>query len=472
MNNMRFQEINTCRECMEHSASCRGNNICKPAKQKLRNYNGLRFTSDGFDCAFPVSLDSHSVCSFGCLYCFAANLIQCRGKSLNPIGQTNLNKIERIFSGEDETDYANWIREALKYNDRNMDGFPCAIQLGALTDPFDNIERQQGWFLKFAEIVKKYNQPVKISTKGNLFLEKEYIDAVKDRPELFFVTYSIITPDDEIIKQIEPRAPTATERIQCIENLSDVGVQTALRMRPMLPGVSDSTKNYPEAYKTLIQKCANAGINAISYEVAFTPGRMTADLKERWNRVEQIIQKPLLDLYKSFGKNQACMRPSYLWTEQIMHGVFEEAKKHNLLVGVSDPCWKQLTETGCCCGISENDKVFGNWQRESATNQLKLARDEGKILGSKDIIPNWAYKVPLDKLVNPGVGPTVRFKRKHQTWSDKLNEVWNDITKERSPLQYFQGALIPIKKEKNEVYYKYKGLKRKNPDSTLYWKTN
>lgn len=469
---MRFQEVNTCKECMEHSASCQGNNICKPARQRLRSYNGIRFTSDGFDCAFPVSIDSHSVCSFGCLYCFAANIMQCRGKTAKPIGQTNLGKVERIFSGEDQTDTARWIRQALKYNDRNDNGYPCAIQLGALTDPMDNIERQQGWFLKFAEIIKKYEQPVKISTKGNLFLEKEYIDAVADRPDLFYITYSIITPDDKIIKQIEPRAPTASERIQCISNLSDVGVKTALRLRPMIPGVSDSTEDYPEAYKKLIKKCANAGIESISYEVAFTPGRMTEDLEERWGRIEHIINKPIINLYKSFGTNQACMRPSHIWTEQIMHAVYHEAKKYNLLVGVSDPCWKQLTETGCCCGISEDDPIFGNWQKESATNQLKLAKEKGKVLCSKDIIPEWAYQVPLDKLVNPGVGPKVRFKRKHQTWSDKLKEVWNDISKERGPLQYFQGALIPVKKDEDgEIHYKYQGLDRKHPEKTLWWKT-
>ena len=185
---------------MKNSASCGGKGVCNPARTKLRRYGGIRFTSDGFDCAFPVSIDSHSVCSFGCLYCFAPNTIQGREKTQMDIGQTSLKELEGIFSGNSDSQMAKIYRKALKY-DKLKNGYPCAVQLGALTDPFDNIERQQGWFLEFAEIVKKYNQPVKISTKGNLFLEQEYLDAIADRPELFFITYSIIPPDDKMIKK-------------------------------------------------------------------------------------------------------------------------------------------------------------------------------------------------------------------------------------------------------------------------------
>ena len=48
---------------------------------------------------------------------------------------------------------------------------------------------------------------------------------------------------------------------------------------------------------------------------------------------------------------QACTRPSFLWTENIMHAVHDKATECGLVVGVSDPVWKQLGETGCCCGM-------------------------------------------------------------------------------------------------------------------------
>lgn len=465
---MRFEEKNTCSECRKTSTACNDGTLCNIVKQKLKSYGGIRFTADGFDCALPITIDSHSVCSFGCKYCFAQNLMACRHKTNNPVGQTSLKRIENIFSGESQNTEAKLIRKALKYDDLK-NGYPCPVQLGGLCDPLDNIERHQGWFLKFVEICKKYNQPVKISTKGNLFLNDDYLDAISDRPELFYVMYSIITIDDKVIKQVEPRAPTATERIQCLENLNKIGVKTALRLRPILPGITDSTANHPFAYKELIQKCAKTGISAISYEVAFTPGRMTNDLRERWEDIEKISGIPIIETYKKQGPNQACQRPSYSYTEPIMKAVYKEAKKYNLDVGISDPVWKQLGECGCCCGLKEDDPVFGNWQRESATNQLLLARDTGKWIGPEDIVPRWADEKLWGEMVNPGVGPKARYKRKHYTWGEDLRKSWNDVKRERGPLQYFQGALIPVHKEGNAIYYKYRGLQSKGKKSP-HWK--
>ena len=70
-----------------------------------------------------------------------------------------------------------------------------------------------------------------------------------------------------------------------------------------------------------------------------------------------------------------------------MHAIKEEALKYGMNIGVSDPVWKQLGETGCCCGIEPDDPVFGNWQEQSATNQLLLARDTGRLIHFEDILP-------------------------------------------------------------------------------------
>ena len=464
---MRFKEKNTCKECRQYKAHCEDSTVCNPIRRKLRNYNGIRFTSDGFDCALPVGIDSHTVCSFGCLYCFSDNLVQHRESARRNAGQTSLKKIERIFSGAEGKTNALY-RKGLKYG-KKKNGYPCPVQLGAITDPLDNIERNQGWFLKFVELCKKYNQPVRISTKGNLFLTDEYINALKDKPHLFRVHYSIISPDEELLPQIDLRAPPPSERIECMRRLEAIGVETCLRFRPILPGISDSTKNHPEAYKDLIDMAADAGCKNISYEVGFVPGMMTKDLRKRWKQIEKITGKPLMQIYKQFGKSQACTRSHHSWTEQIMHSIRDHAKKRGMRVGVSDPLWKQLTDSGCCCAIAEDNPVFGNWQRKNATEALYQAKKTGKLICSKDIIPDWAYNADEGLLVNPGVGPTVRYKRKYKKWADTLFETWTQLKKERSPLNYFQGALLPVKKQDGDIYFKYKGLERKKPKKTPFW---
>ena len=80
---LRCERLNTCKEC----GSCTGATLCKPAKKRLRNdYTGIRFTADGFDCALPVSIDSHTSCSYACMYCFSE--YSCAGAAVAEIRAT------------------------------------------------------------------------------------------------------------------------------------------------------------------------------------------------------------------------------------------------------------------------------------------------------------------------------------------------------------------------------------------------
>jgi DNA repair photolyase len=436
----------------------------------MRDYSGIRFTSDGFDCALPVAIDSHSVCSYACLYCFSDNLINHREQRSRKLGQTSLRQVESFFSGGGGKRF-DLLRKALRYDRPNANGYPAPVQLGAINDPCDHIERQQGWLLEFIKLAIKYEQPVRISTKGTVFQLPEYQRAVAEAPHLFWVAFSIITPDDELIEQSDRMAPNATEWLKTMKILSDLGCSTSLRFRPIMPGLSDSTPRYPEAYRVLIEKAAAAGAKAISYEVGFVPGIMTKDVRWRWQRMSSISGVPYRELYRQFGPRQACMRPPAVWTENIMHAIAEVGHKHDMTLGVSDPVWKQLTDTGCCCGILPDDPVFGNWEAESATNQLLIAKETGKLLGPDDITPDWAYDAGLAGLVYPGVGPKAAWEHRHTKWSDKLRDVWNNPGKERSPLSYFQGALLPDHRDDNgDLFYRYEGLKRHYPDKVPFWK--
>lgn len=463
---MRFEERNVCAAL----GACKRGERCQEARMPPRAYDGLRLTSDGFDCALPVSIDSHSVCSYGCLYCFSDNTIGHRAGRARNIGQTSLSRLERLFAGAGGKEL-DLYRKALKYDRRNKDGYPCPVQLGAINDPCDHIERQQGWLLDFIKLAIKYRQPVRISTKGTVFLLQDYIGAIQEAPELFWVAFSIISPDDELLEKIDRQAPPPSYRIKTMSLLSKIGVRTSLRFRPMFPGLSDSTKNYPRAYKTLIDMAAEAGACAISCEVGFVPGSLTTDLKWRWEQFGKAMGISWVDIYRKFGPTMACMRPPNAWTENIMHAVKEVAHNNGMVVGVSDPVWKQLTDTGCCCGILPDDPVFGNWQEESATNQFLLAMRTGKELGIDDITPGWAHEARLAGIVYPGVGPTSAWEQRHGTWGTYLEKIWNNVGAQRGPLNYFQGALQPTRTdEMGNVFYRYVGLERTYPEQDFLWR--
>lgn len=154
-----------------------------------------------------------------------------------------------------------------------------------------------------------------------------------------------------------------------------------------------------------------------------------------------------------------------------MHAIYEVAHANGLVCGVSDPVWKQLTDTGCCCGILPDDPVFGNWEPESATNQLLLAKQNGHLIGPDDITPAWAHGLLLHTMVNLGPGPKSSWARRHTTWADKLRQVWNSLEAERGPLRYFQGALKPEHRDAlGNLHYRYVGLARTYPEQVPFWK--
>lgn len=459
---LRYERVNTCSEC----GDCSDGTACDPVRQELRNYNGIRYTSDGFDCALPVSIDSFSHCSFKCDYCFSDNLATHRAQTRRKIGRTSLNKVKKLFSGGGGKKFEK-MRKALKYNNKNENGYPAPIQLGAICEPMDNIERNQGWLLEFIDLAIEYNQPVRISTKGKLGLIDEYLDAFAQKPELFWIAFSIISPDDELLQEIDKGAPKPSKRIEAMRRFSDIGCKTSLRFRPIIPGLSDSTEEYPEAYKTLIKMCSNAGADAISYETLFLSGMASKDVKKRYEHMERVLDIPLRKIYSQFGKKEPCMRPSYKWTEGIMKAIKQEAKKENMNIGVSDPVWAELGEEICCCGIPEDDPVFGNYEKQTAK---KMVVEKPKRITVDEIIPPWAKIVKKDQLCNPGAGPTNLYGRRHTTWADNLRETWNNLEYSRGPTKYFQGAVKPIDKDKNgDLVYKYVGLPESDKDKYPYW---
>ena len=456
-----------CAEC----GSCPTGKLCEPARvNTLREYGGIRLTADGFDCALPVTIDSHSHCAYECSYCFSENLYShVKGRSRG-LGQMRLETIERIWSGGGGK-FGQTIRDALRFDKRNAHGFPCPVQLGGINDPCDEFERQQGWLLRFIELMIKYEQPVRVSTKGTVLALPEYQRAIARAPHLFWVAFSIITPDDELLEKVDKKAPNATERLKVMKAMSDLGCKTSLRFRPMMPGLSDSTPRHRRAYEELVNRAADAGARAVSAECAFVPTRFNAVQQRKWDKMEKDIGVPMKDVYaKLMFKHQSCLRPSHKWTEAIMHATAEVAKHNGMTLGVSDPIWKQLTESGCCCGILPEDPVFGNWEPENATWALLQAkRDPSMVLRKEDVIPPWARKTLQVVMCNMGAGPLTAYDTRHKTWADKITEIWNNLKSERGPLSYFQGALEPVALSDGEIGYRYVGLERthKHPP---YWR--
>jgi DNA repair photolyase len=453
----RHERMGVCGECGRVRQGVCDGHYCDPIRTKLGPYSGIRMTADGFDCALPVSMDSHSACSYRCLYCFA-NFLSGHNTSAT-VGQWSAKALDGILSGRSTSRQAQAIRKALKRDD--PDGKPpCPLQFGALADPFDEIERNQGWALEVAEVLERWQQPVRISTKGRLLKEPEYLKAF-GHPERVWVAFSCITIDDDVLAYVDKGAPSATERLETMKALSSVGVPLTLRMRPMMPGVTDSTRKHPRAYRELIMRAKEAGCDHLSAEVLFVPGMRSEAEDALFAELENVTRVPLRRLYEritpGYGK---CIRPSRAWTQEIIHAVVETAHEAEMVVGISDPVHAEMGDTACCCGIPESDPFFGNFEKETAKTcvvQGRIAAERGETTywHKSDVIPPWAHDVMKQDMVFM-IGEDTQYERRHQTWADELGKTWNDLRSNRGPMRYFEGLLQPDHRDENgDIVYRY-----------------
>ncbi len=432
-----------------------------------QTYGGVRFSADAMDCAIPIALDSHSGCSYNCLYCFSNNL------------QRAFDRNSRVLKNLQEQGslYKEWpIKRLEKFLAReNKDAQSKAmytlmdrgspIQLGALGDPFDDLELHSGWAKKAIPLFIKYKQPVRISTKGGVALQrKEYLDLLAENPQQFWIAWSIISNSDERIAQVDINAPVTSERLKAMKALTDIGCRASLRFRPFLPGLSDSYPGEPEAWRVLMERAREAGAEAISFEFIFLSAVLTPRQKAMYQLMWRNIGNPGFGNWWNSHSNlaESCRRASRAIKYDATMKVWRKSKELGFRFGISDPHFKELNDTGCCCGMPEEDEWFGKWSRRQMTEVIvqgrrAYERGEKRLFTYEDWRPEWAHMIPLTGMVDARNWHNFRLK-KHKTFGDHMRDKWNNPTSPRGPYLYFEKALVPVGKDLNtgDLAYEYR----------------
>jgi len=431
-------------------------------------YQGIRFTADAMDCALPISIDSHSGCSYNCLYCFANNLQ--RAPDRNPAiiqraitsgsfySEWNIKKLEKFLARD--------MRDVQSVEMYKLLDAGCPVQFGALGDPFDELERHSGWAKKAIPLFIKYGIPVRISTKGGTLLqEPEYLKLFEESPDQFWVAFSIISNSDSLIEKIDLKAPNTTERLKAMKALTDMGCHASLRFRPFLPGVSDAYPGEPEAWKKLMERSKAAGARAISFEYIFLHNHLT-DRQEMMQRAMQRAMKNpnfAKEWHLASKQGETCRRGTRVTKYAQTIAIRDYAHELGMVFGISDPHFKELNDTGCCCGMPESgDKWFSNWSRRQIAEVIVQARrayerGEHVLFSFEDWSPEWAMKMPLIKMVNLGNWHNAR-RLQNVTFGDHMRKKWNNPKHPRSPYLYFDKVFVPVGVDEltGDLVYEYR----------------
>ena len=194
-----------------------------------KDYGSPRRSGEIADCSLPMTLDTYSNCSFGCVYCFSQYQRGIGGSKedyyAKKVKSINVEKVKKIFSLEDKkSQFYEYVKDKRP------------IQYGGLSDQFDGFEKKYGQTYELLKYLKEINYPICFSTKSAwVFNDPKYQELFKGADN-WNVKFSIITLDEQDAKRIEVGVPTPKERLEAMKKYNELSKGgTTLRLRPFIP---------------------------------------------------------------------------------------------------------------------------------------------------------------------------------------------------------------------------------------------
>jgi DNA repair photolyase len=252
------------------------------------------------DLPFDRSINPYRGCEHGCIYCFARPSHAFLNLSPGLDFETKL--IARPGIG------AVLARElsAKSYTVQT-------VAIGTNTDPYQPIEAKYGVMCEVLAVLRDFNHPVAITTKGTLIERDLDFLAPMAALGLLRVGISITTMDAGLSRKMEPRAAIPTRRLAIIRRLADAGVPVRVMVAPVVPGLTD------HEVEPILQAAQQAGAVAASFIMLRLP-REVSGLFQDWlahhypDRAAKVMGRVRAlhggrDYDPEFGKRMRCDGP-------------------------------------------------------------------------------------------------------------------------------------------------------------------
>jgi len=180
-------------------------------------------------CPPKLTFNPYTGCDHQCTYCYASSYIpdfkDCRPKKD--------------------------LLVALKREAAKLKGE--TISIANSSDPYPRVEVSAGLTRRCLEILSESNCKIQIITKSNLVTRDD--DLLSKTPAT--VALTITTDDDSLARQIEPFAPSSSERMRAVQDLIRAGIPVSVRLDPIIPTVNDQPQK-------LIAEIASIGVKHLT----------------------------------------------------------------------------------------------------------------------------------------------------------------------------------------------------------------
>jgi len=185
------------------------------------------------------SINPYRGCEFACRYCYARYTHEFMAPSTLPPapGEPDFRDpltFERLIFLKQN---AAWLlqQELRRFNPSEQ------IAIGTATDPWQPIERRARITRSILEVfASRFGYRIGIVTKSRLILRDiDLLSEIAQRNHLV-VHITITTPDVELARLLEPRAPRPDLRFETVRRLREAGITTGILCSPLLPGITDT----------------------------------------------------------------------------------------------------------------------------------------------------------------------------------------------------------------------------------------
>lgn len=402
-------------------------------------YGSPRWTNEIADCSLPVTFDTYSNCSFGCVYCFS-QYQRGLGKSAEKyfakeVTSVNPEKIRQIFTLERMTQFSPWIAAHRP------------IQWGGLSDQFDEFERKYGVTLEILKTMKELNYPICFSTKSAwVFHDPRYVSLFEGQDN-WNVKFSIITLDEKNARRIEQGVPSPAKRLEAMRLYTQMNKGGAtLRLRPFIMGVSSRD------YKDLIVAAHDAGATAVTTEF-FCLETRSMHARKNYEIISECAGFDIFDFYKKYSRGSGYLRLNRKIKEKYIREMDALCEKLGMRFYVSDAHFKEACDNSCCCALPEG----WEYSRGNFSYALQLCKKNGVVHFSEIDADMQFLDFPWVKAEGYNTNSIERrAKFEFMSMRDYLRYLWNNPYAGQSPYHLFEGVMKPNGRDENgDVIYTY-----------------
>ena len=205
--------------------------------------------------SLAYSINPYRGCEFACRYCYARYTHEFLQPATVPVAEGEPQPWAAAFEREIYLkENAAWL---LEQELRKID--PAQeIALGTATDPYQPIERTAKITRSLLEVfARRAGYRLGIITKSKL-IERD-IDLLSEiaARNTLVLHITITTPDTELARLLEPRAPRPDLRFQTVRKLRKAGLTAGILCSPLLPGITDTARHLDRMAARASDACAS-----------------------------------------------------------------------------------------------------------------------------------------------------------------------------------------------------------------------